>query len=67
MWLREAYHNFLNELKIDIESPNRDLIEKTKKNYPEINSSRAKITKANPPLVKKGCPQSDASVDREFW
>jgi hypothetical protein len=28
MWFREAYHNFFNVLKIDIESPNKELIER---------------------------------------
>jgi hypothetical protein len=46
--------NFLSELKIDMESPNKELIEKTKKNYPEINSLEPRSQKQIR-YRKKGC------------
>ena len=56
MWLRQAYHNFLNKLKIDIESPNKESVEMTKKNHAEINLASGQDNKSKSTKYQKGMP-----------
>ena len=56
MWLYQAYHNFLYELKTNIESSYKELVGMTKKNYQEINFASGQDRKSKSTVYKKGMP-----------
>ena len=54
MWLCQAYHNFLYELKSDIESSSKELVEMAKNQ--EINFTSSQDRKSKSDEYQKGMP-----------